>query len=162
LDDAGSCARAGVSPAVVAATGALGAALTFALLRGEGGAVAGRLSRVEEPARVATVAVKRVEGCPVCGRGEFAFLEGKVAGYVSRCCGGDAFEVFPGGTIKLDLAAISDRLAPGRVVKGTDELLFVAEGGVSAVIFRDGRALIYGARDDSHARVIYGRLVAGE
>lgn len=162
LDDAGSCARVGVSPAVVAATGALGAALTLAILRGEGAAVAGRLSRLEGPAHVTTVAVKRVDGCPVCGRGEFVFLGGRVAGYVNRCCGGDAFEVFPGGTVRLDLAAISDRLSPGRDVKRTGELLFVTEAGVSAVIFGDGRALIYGARDGDHARAIYDRLVAAE
>ncbi len=157
LDDAGSCARVGVSPAVVAATASWGASLTLALLRGEGEAVAGRLLRFEEPARVAVVAVRKVDGCPACGRGEFKFLEEEAAPYVSRCCGGEAFEVFGGGAA-LDLEEVVGRLPRESVVKRTAELARVDGGAYSAVVFRDGRALIYGARDAEHARAIYGEL----
>jgi molybdopterin/thiamine biosynthesis adenylyltransferase len=160
LDDAGTCARVGVSPAVVAATASWGASLTLALLRGEREAVAGRLLRLEEPARVASVTVGRVDGCPACGRGEFSFLEGEAAPYVNPCCGGEAFEVFGGGA-GLDMEALAEGLPRGRVVKRTDDLIRVDAGAYSAVIFRDGRALIYGARDAEHARAIFGELSEG-
>ena len=160
-DDAGACTRVGVSPAVVAATAALGAGLTFALLRGEGAAVAGRLSRVAEPGYVTTVDVGRADDCPVCRRREFEFLGRTVAAYVSRCCGGDAFEVFGGGAAP-DLGEVAERLARGRVVKKRGDLIWVADADFSAVIFRDGRALIYGAGDAARARAIYDELMGGE
>jgi molybdopterin/thiamine biosynthesis adenylyltransferase len=161
LDEAGSCARVGVSPATVAATAALGAALTLALLRGEGAAVAGRLSRVAEPGRVGTVEVERADDCPACRRREFEFLDAVVAGYVNRCCGGDAFEVFGGGAAP-DLGEVAERLSRGRVVKRTGDLLWVGDVDVSAVIFRDGRALIYGASDAAQAQAVYDEFMKGE
>lgn len=161
-DDAGSCARVGVSPAVVAATAALGAGLTFALLRGEGDAVAGRLSRLEEPGRVATITVKRLEDCPACGRREFHFLEGRVPVYVGRCCGGRAFEIFPGGGVRPNLDETADRLSRRYLVKKSHGLLLIAAGGVSVVMFGDGRALLYGARDEGDARAVYDGIMAGE
>jgi molybdopterin/thiamine biosynthesis adenylyltransferase len=159
-DDAGACTRVGVSPAVVAATAALGAGLTFALLRGEGEAVAGRLSRVVEPGYVSAVTVKRADDCPVCRRREFDFLHRTPPAYVSRCCGGDAFEVFGGGG-PLDLEEVAERLARGRAVKRMDKLIWVGAADFSAVIFRDGRALIYGASDAARARAIYEELLNG-
>jgi hypothetical protein len=102
--------------------------------------------------------VRRVDGCPACGRGEFKFLEGEAAPYVSRCCGGEAFEVFGGGA-GLDMEAVAERLPPGSVVKRMAELVRVNAGAYSTVIFRDGRALVYGARDAEHARAIYEELL---
>jgi hypothetical protein len=151
----------GVSPAVVAATGALGAGLTLALLRGEGERVAGRLHRVEEPGRVATVRLARRGDCPTCARGEFDFLGMRGAAYVSRCCGGRAFEVFPETAERLDLGAMARRLSPGRAVKEGGGVLLVAEADVTAVFFGDGRALVYGVRDEAAARAVYDRLMTG-
>jgi len=158
LDEAGSCARVGVSPAAVAATAALGAGLTLALLRGEGDRVAGLLHRLEEPGRVSTVRVKRLVDCPACARGEFDFLGMKTAGHVGRCCGGRAFEVFPDDVERLDLGEMAAGLSGGRVVKEAGGVLLVGEGKVSAVFFGDGRALIYGVSDEGAARAVYERL----
>lgn len=158
LDEAGSCARVGVSPAAVAATAALGAGLTLALLRGGGESVAGILHRLEEPSRVSTMSVSRLADCPACARGEFEFLGMKTAGHVGRCCGGRAFEVFPDGIERLDLGEMAAGLSPGRVVKASGNVLFVGEGEVSAVFFGDGRALIYGVNDEGEARAVYERL----
>jgi adenylyltransferase/sulfurtransferase len=157
LDDAGSCARVGVSPTVVAATAAVAADLTLALLRGEGEAVAGRLCRLAERGGLGTVIVRRRPDCPVCGRGEFSTLEEGLAPYVAACCGGRAYEVFPGGEAALDLAAFADRLA-GRQVKRVGEVVVVEEGEVSVVFFGDGRALVYGAGDEAEARAVYDRV----
>jgi len=160
LDEAGSCARVGVSPAVVAATAALGAGLTLALLRGEAERVAGLLHRLEEPGRVSTVRIRRLDDCPTCVRGEFDFLGMKVAGHVGRCCGGRAFEVFPDDFEQVNLEEMAARLSRGRVVKEAGGVLLVGEGEVSAVFFDDGRALIYGVRDEAAARAVYERLRA--
>jgi adenylyltransferase/sulfurtransferase len=161
LDEAGSCARVGVSPAAVAATAALGAGLTLALLRGEGDRVAGLLHRLEEPGRVSTVRVKRRADCPACARREFDFLGMKTAGHVGRCCGGRAFEVFPEDVERLDLGEMAAGLSGGRVVKEAGGVLLVGEGEVSAVFFGDGRALIYGVSDGDAARAAYERLRGG-
>ena len=158
LDEAGSCARAGVSPAAVAATAALGAGLTFALLRGEGERVAGVVHRLEEPGRVSTVRVPRLADCPACVRGEFDFLGMRTAGHVGRCCGGRAFEVFPEEVDRLDLDEMSAALARDRVVKKAGGVLFVGEGEVSALFFGDGRALVYGVSDEGAARAVYERF----
>jgi molybdopterin/thiamine biosynthesis adenylyltransferase len=158
LDEAGSCARVGVSPAAVAATAALGAGFTLALLRRERARVAGVLHRLEEPGRVSTVRVKRRADCPACARGEFDFLGMKATGHVGRCCGGRAFEVFPEGIERWDLGAMATALSRGRVVRESGGVLFVGEGEVSAVFFGDGRALIYGAADEGAARAVYERL----
>jgi molybdopterin/thiamine biosynthesis adenylyltransferase len=158
-DDAGSCARVGVSPAVVAATAALGAGLTLALLRGEGGRVAGRLHRLEGAGRVSTLRIDKVDGCPACGRREFEFLGTKPAGYVGRCCGGQAFEIFPEGEVTLDLDGVARKLSAAFTVRKAGSVLLVGDGGVSAVFFGDGRALVYGVREEDEARAVYDRLL---
>ncbi len=35
----------------------------------------------------------------------------------------------------------------------------VSDGDVTAIVFKDGRALVYGARDETHARALYDRFV---
>lgn len=158
LDDAGACARVGVSPAVVAATAAVGADLTLALLRGEAEVVAGRLCRLGERGAVGAVRVERRPDCPACGRGEFAALAERPAPYVAACCGGRAYEVFPGGEAALDLASFGDRLAAGYAAKRIGEVVVVEEGEVSVVFFGDGRALVYGVSDEAEARAVYDRV----
>jgi molybdopterin/thiamine biosynthesis adenylyltransferase len=158
LDEGGSCARVGVSPAAVAATAALGAGLTLALLRGEGDRVAGVVHHLDEPGRFSSVRARRLADCPACGRGEFDFLGMKTAGHVGRCCGGRAFEVFPEEVERLDFGGMAAGLSRGRIVKEAGGVLLVGEGKVSAVFFGDGRALIYGVSDEGAARAVYERL----
>jgi adenylyltransferase/sulfurtransferase len=154
-----TCARVGVSPAVVAGVGAAGAGLTLAVLRGEGAAVAGLLHGFDGARRLATVAVPRRDDCPCCGRREFAYLEGgrAVAAGVDVVCGGGAFEIRPagGGEGFAGLAALEKRLARAYRVKRAGQVLALEDGTVTAVFFEDGRAIIYGARDASDARARY-------
>jgi len=154
-----TCAQVGVSPAAVAAAAAAGAARSFAVLRGDAAAVAGLLTRVEEDGGAATVRVARRADCPCCGCREFPFLRGELAAGVNAVCGGRAWEVFPGRDRGLDLEALWRRLA-GRVQgKLAANVLILSEGEITALVFADGRALVYGAGDAGRAQAVYDRWI---
>jgi adenylyltransferase/sulfurtransferase len=67
----------------------------------------------------------------------------------------------PGKGVKLDLAAMNDRLRPLGEVKHTKFLLFFVDlvTNVQLTIFPDGRAIVKGTSDETEARSIYARYV---
>jgi len=154
-----TCTQLGVSPAAAAATAAVGAALTLAVLRGEAAAVAGALTRLEDGGYVTTVRVPRRPDCPTCVKGEYPFIAGAFTPAVNRVCGGLAFEVFPRGPGQVALAELAARHAGRAELRDDGLILDIVDGETSAVVFGDGRALIYGGRDEEHAQAIYDRLV---
>lgn len=100
----------------------------------------------------------RAPSCPACTAGRFEFENAASAGAVSLC-GRGAVHVRPSRVAEMDLAALAKRLeAVGPVAR--NEYLVRAQGADAEIaVFRDGRAIIKGARDTAHARSLYARYV---
>jgi molybdopterin-synthase adenylyltransferase len=99
----------------------------------------------------------RGPSCAACVRGEFdeaaAFAPAEVL------CGRDAVQVRPSAPVALDLVALAARLSSAGSVLRNEHLLRFRGGDGEIVVFRDGRAIVKGARDAAAARGLYARYV---
>lgn len=99
----------------------------------------------------------RAPSCPACARGEFE-AAGALAPAVVLC-GRDAVQIRPAAPAALDLGALAARLeAVGDVLFNEHLVRFRSPEG-ELVVFRDGRAIVKGARDAAAARGLYARYV---
>ncbi|HET7294285.1 MAG TPA: ThiF family adenylyltransferase [Vicinamibacteria bacterium] len=95
--------------------------------------------------------------CPACTLGRYDYAGAASAPTV--LCGRDAVQIRPGPTGALDLEALAARLSgAGRVLRNEHLVRFEAPGA-EIVVFRDGRAIVKGARDAAEARSLYARYV---
>jgi len=99
--------------------------------------------------------------CPVCGRHQFEYLEGRVGSDSATLCGRNAVQFRPHNASAIDLAEVEKRLAPlGRVARNP----FLVRASVESyeiTVFADGRAIIGGTQDPGVARSVYARYVGG-
>lgn len=100
------------------------------------------------------------EGCLSCGSAPtYPYLEKENLMKSDVLCGRDTVQIRPRGQGEINLAELSEQLlALNYEVKGNPYLLSVEMEENRIVIFKDGRALIHGTKDISHARSIYQRL----
>ncbi len=97
--------------------------------------------------------------CPACGRGDLEFLEGRMEGRAEVMCGRNAVQISRSVPRPVDFAPIAERLASQGFVTHNAHLLRAAVGGLEVALFRDGRAIIRGARDIEEARGVYSKLI---
>ncbi|MBI4718660.1 MAG: ThiF family adenylyltransferase [Planctomycetes bacterium] len=97
--------------------------------------------------------------CPCCKRRDFAYLAGRFAGSVTTLCGRNAVQVNLGAAVRVNFAAIADKLRPvaaGPVQVGRFMLKAVVDG-FELTLFADGRAIIKGTADGDKARTLYAK-----
>jgi adenylyltransferase/sulfurtransferase len=99
----------------------------------------------------------RAPSCPACTRGEFADAGALAPAVV--LCGRDAVQIRPAAPAALDLPALAARLSAAGSVLHNEHLLRFRDGDAELVVFRDGRAIVKGARDAAAARGLYARYV---
>ena len=87
------------------------------------------------------------------------FLGARRGAVVSAVCGGDVVSVDPLLHGEIDLGALSDRLAAVARVRRGPSIIVAEVDPYTITVFRDGRALIRGARDETTARSVYARFV---
>jgi len=97
--------------------------------------------------------------CPCCKRSEFEYLNGKFAAATTTLCGRDAVQVQPGGSNRIDFAAITQKLQPVSTGPVTHNrfMLKAAVDGYELTLFPDGRAIIKGTHDPDKARSLYAK-----
>jgi len=106
-----------------------------------------------------TVDVKRSEDCPCCVKGEFSFINAGGPDTVSMCSS-DSFEVFPYIMDGINLKSVYDRLRDSGLDANISPYLLMFEAdGKKVTLFRDGRAIIKGARNKGEAKEIYARYI---
>ncbi len=104
----------------------------------------------------------RMDDCPACGRGEYAYLDAALDENGVSLCGRNAVQVRPQQAMRgseLDLAALAERLAPVGEVASNGFLLRLRVDGYEVMIFPDARAIIKGTDDPAVARTVYARYV---
>lgn len=98
-------------------------------------------------------------GCPACGAGDLAWLEGRRGSRAAHLCGRDAIQILPRDTSRPSLPAIAERIAGEWDVRVGEHLLRARREGVTVNLFRDGRAIVDGTTEEAVARSILARLV---
>ncbi|MDF2570800.1 MAG: thiamine biosynthesis protein MoeB [Sporomusa sp.] len=103
----------------------------------------------------------KVTGCLSCGEERtYPYLDHENMMKTSVLCGRDTVQIRPSKQGEISLEKLSGQLTSlGYVVKGNPYLLSVEMGEERMVIFNDGRALIHGTKDITHAKTIYQRIL---
>lgn len=97
--------------------------------------------------------------CPCCRRGQYEYLEGKMASSTTTLCGRDAVQIRSGRSGGIVLEKIAEKLRPvasGPVSYNT-YLLKARLDAFDVTLFPDGRAIIKGTSDPDRARSVYAR-----
>jgi sulfur carrier protein ThiS adenylyltransferase len=100
-------------------------------------------------------------GCLSCGEERtYPYLDHENMTKTTVLCGRDTVQIRPSTTGEISLEQLAGQLSLlGYTVKGNPYLLSVEMGQERIVIFQDGRALIHGTKDLTHAKSIYQRIL---
>jgi adenylyltransferase/sulfurtransferase len=103
--------------------------------------------------------VRRRSDCPCCGKGRMDFLDATSREMITSLCGRDAIQITPAAAMEISLEELGERLSRLGDVQGTRYMLTFRSGAESITVFRDGRAIIQGTRDEAKARSVYARYI---
>ncbi|WHY77512.1 thiazole biosynthesis adenylyltransferase ThiF [Neobacillus sp. WH10] len=100
-------------------------------------------------------------GCLSCGEERtYPYLDYENMTKTTVLCGRDTVQIRPSSAGKISLEQLTAQLSSlGYIVKGNPYLLSVEIGDERMVIFQDGRALIHGTKDLTHAKSLYQRIL---
>ena len=105
------------------------------------------------------IEVGRQGNCPCCGEGHLDFLEAPTREMITSLCGRDAIQITPADPMVIPLEELEARLSRLGEVRSTPSMLTFRSGAEEFSLFRDGRAIIKGTRDEATARSIYARYI---
>ncbi len=106
-----------------------------------------------------TFKLKKDDDCPLCGKGEYDFLDERSLSKAVSMCGSNAIQITPGKKITIGFDEIAGRLSViGSVIRNEHILKFSADGS-DITLFRDGRAIIKGVKDEAAARTIFSKYI---
>jgi len=100
-------------------------------------------------------------GCLSCGdERTYPYLDHENMTKTTVLCGRDTVQIRPSTNGEISLERLAGQLSGlGYIVKGNPYLLSVEIGDERMVIFQDGRALIHGTKDLTHAKSLYQRIL---
>ncbi len=105
--------------------------------------------------------VTRDPDCPCCGRGDYVHLERRRGSTTQHLCGRNAVQISPPPGWAVPLEELAQRLRASAEVEDRGHLIEVrVEGGLTLLVFRDGRTVVEGTDDHALARACYARYVA--
>ena len=105
------------------------------------------------------IEVRKSAGCPCCGKGQLDFLNAVSREMITSLCGRDAIQITPAAPMEISLEELETRLSRLGDVKFTPYMLTFNSGTEELSIFRDGRAIIKGTKDEAAARSLYARYI---
>jgi hypothetical protein len=100
-------------------------------------------------------------GCLSCGEHPtYPYLDHENMTKTTVLCGRDTVQIRPSSSGEVSLEQLACQLTSlGLQVKGNPYLLSVEMDPERIVIFKDGRALIHGTKDLTHAKSVYQRIL---
>ena len=101
-------------------------------------------------------------GCLSCGEERsYPYLDQENMTKTTVLCGRDTVQIRPSSYGAVSLETLARQLSSlGYQVKGNPYLISIEMGAERMVIFQDGRALIHGTKDLTHAKSIYQRILS--
>lgn len=159
-----TCDSAGVISPIIDIIASIQAAEAIKLLSGNREALHSTLFQVDlwnHAWLPVGISHARKEACPACGKGQYEFLDQQDRETVATAlCGRESVQLTPGQSAKLDLSSMARKLsATGRVYQNPYLLRLELSGGMTFVLFPDGRAIVQGTEDSTRARSIYAELL---
>jgi adenylyltransferase/sulfurtransferase len=103
--------------------------------------------------------VRRRPECPCCGEGKLDFLNPVSREMITSLCGQDAIQITPALPMEIPLDELEGRLSRLGDVRCTPYMLTFRSGSEELSVFRDGRAIIKGTKDEAAARSLYARYI---
>jgi adenylyltransferase/sulfurtransferase len=98
--------------------------------------------------------------CPTCRERKFEYLTGEKGSRTTSLCGRNAVQIARGEPLRLDLAALAEKLGKVGEVKYNAFLLRFRVEGHEITLFPDGRAIIQGTNDIAQAKTLYAKYVS--
>ena len=105
------------------------------------------------------ITVERRPDCPCCVEGRLDFLDAGPPELITSLCGRDAVQITPSGRLEVPLEELGARLSPLGKVRCHPFMLTFSPGNEEISVFRDGRAIIRGTKDEVVARSLYARFI---
>jgi adenylyltransferase/sulfurtransferase len=78
---------------------------------------------------------------------------------ITSLCGRDAIQITPASPLEISLEELESRLSRRGDVRSTPYMLTFRSGTEEISVFRDGRAIIKGTKDEAVARSIDARYI---
>lgn len=164
MPDAGSaptCDTAGVIMPIITTVSATQVSEALKILVGDMASLHGSLMQFDVWAndRQKITLGKPDPECLACGVRKFEFLDAEATEFSAILCGRDAVQVAAPQKTEIDLATLAKRLERLTDVKQNEYLVRFTSDDNVVTVFRDGRAIIQGTDDVSHARSIYAKYI---
>ncbi len=108
---------------------------------------------------IVDVSKLKKDNCPSCGKNpSYPYLTGGNRLKTAVLCGRNTVQIRPHQKQNLSLKEITEHLRPVvRDFKANPYLISFQEGDLRIVLFRDGRALIHGTKEEEKAKTVYHR-----
>jgi len=103
--------------------------------------------------------VRQLDDCPCCGEGRLDFLNAVSREMITSLCGQDAIQITPATSMEIPLGELGLRLSRIGEVRCTPYMLTFRSGSEELSVFRDGRAIVKGTKDEAAARSLYARYI---
>jgi adenylyltransferase/sulfurtransferase len=158
-----TCETAGVISPAVDIIASLQAAEAIKILSGNADVMHGTLLQIDlwhnrwTPLNVSQS--KRAD-CPACEGRRFEYLEeGSIEPAAASLCGRNTIQITPGRVSVIQLEELAVRLSRiGKVERNPFLIRFERDKDITAVLFKDGRALIQGTNDPVTAKRVYNEI----
>ncbi len=103
--------------------------------------------------------LNKEKDCPLCGQGRYDFLDGKNSSKTVSLCGRNSIQITPAEKTIIGFEDIAGRLKSAGSVTYNEHLLKFSADGAEITLFKDGRAIIKGTKDESAARTIFSKYI---
>lgn len=107
------------------------------------------------------VPVQRDPECPVCGHKKFSLLKRRDRITTTTLCGRNAVQLVPAASAGFNFELTLATLAKAFPVESNGYLFKLRVEEYELVVFRDGRAIVFGTADPNVAKSLYGRYIGG-
>lgn len=157
-----TCDTAGVAMPAVVVVASVQSAEAIKLLSGREDLLHGGLMQLDvwenRFTRISLDGVLDRRDCPTCHERRFEHLDhrGQMA---TTLCGRGAVQVTAGREVRLDLAALAERLQGAGRVECNSFVLRFKTGEIEMMVFPDARSIIKGVADPAAARSLYSRYI---
>lgn len=105
------------------------------------------------------IQIDQDSACPACAHGRYDFLGGDRGTSAVSLLGRDSVQVSPATGSVVDFDAVAARLRPLGTVKASQFMLTFSSPEREIRLFKDGRAIISGVKDETQAKSIYSDYI---
>jgi molybdopterin/thiamine biosynthesis adenylyltransferase len=157
-----SCETVGVLGSVAALVAAWQSAEALKIVVGKQAAVSPHLVYVELwDNDFSTLPMTRNAACTVCGQHKFELLEHGSRLASASLCGRNAVQIMPSPSFSMDFDLLRETLGRVFPVEENPFLIKFRSDDHDVVVFRDGRAMVFGTSDPKAALSLYGKYIGG-